>query len=72
MSLRINSQMEILVAYDLYDHGNLNSLEIITEIGTADPPIEIIAEEGSWPPGDRYPTMITEGYNDALHYTNRQ
>jgi hypothetical protein len=45
---------------------------MITEIGTADPPIEIIAEEGSWPPGDPYPTMITEGYNDALHYTNRQ
>jgi hypothetical protein len=44
---------------------------MITELGTADPPIEIIAEEGSWPPGDRYPTMITEGYNDALHYTNR-
>jgi hypothetical protein len=32
---------------------------------------EIIAEEGSWPPGDPYPTMITEGYNDALTYTNR-
>jgi len=56
---------------DLYDYGSVNSLEMITELGTADPPIEIIAEEGSWPPGDRYPTMITEGYNDALHYTNR-
>jgi hypothetical protein len=56
---------------DLYDHGSVNSLEMITELGTADPPIEIIAEEGSWPPGDPYPTMITEGYNDALHYTNR-
>ena len=70
--MRINQQMEILIAYDLYDQGNINSLEMITEIGTADPPIEIIAEEGSWPPGDNYATMITEGYNDALHYTNRQ
>ncbi len=70
--MRINQQMEILIAYDLYDHGNVNSLEMITEVGTASPPVEIWAEDGSWPPGDHYPTMITEGYNDALHYTNRQ
>jgi len=56
--------MGIIIDMDLYDHGNLNSLEMITEIGTADPPIEIIAEEGSWPPGDRYATMITEGYQE--------
>tara|TARA_R100001460_G_scaffold104184_1_gene149731 strand:+ start:1934 stop:2146 length:213 start_codon:yes stop_codon:yes gene_type:complete len=70
--MAIRNQLGIIIDQDLYDHGSLNSLEMITEIGTADPPIEIIAEEGSWPPGDRYPTMITEGYNDASHYTNRQ
>ena len=70
--MAITNRLGIIIDQDLYDHGNLNSLEMITEIGTADPPIEIIAEEGSWPPGDNYPTMITEGYNDALHYTNRQ
>ncbi len=70
--MAIHNQMGIIIDQDLYDHGNQNSLEIITETGTADPPVEIWAEEGSWPPGDRYPTMITEGYNDYLHYTNRQ
>lgn len=70
--MAIHNINALIIDQDLYDHGNVNSLEMITELGTADPPIEIIAEEGSWPPGDRYPTMITEGYNDALHYTNRQ
>jgi hypothetical protein len=70
--MAIHNINALIIDQDLYDHGNLNSLEMITELGTADPPIEIIAEEGSWPPGDHYPTMITEGYNDALHYTNRQ
>ena len=70
--MAIHNINALIIDQDLYDHGNLNSLEMITELGTADPPIEIIAEEGSWPPGDPYPTMITEGYNDALHYTNRQ
>lgn len=69
--MAITNRLGIIIDQDLYDHGNINSLEIITELGTADPPIEIIAEEGSWPPGDPYPTMITEGYNDALTYTNR-
>lgn len=69
--MAITNRMGIIIDQDLYDHGNINSLEMITELGTADPPIEIIAEEGSWPPGDPYPTMITEGYNDALTYTNR-
>jgi len=69
--MAIHNINALIIDQDLYDHGNINSLEMITELGTADPPIEIIAEEGSWPPGDRYPTMITEGYNDALHYTNR-
>ncbi len=63
--------MGIIIDMDLYDHGNVNSLEIITELGTADPPVEIWAEEGSWPPGDHYPTMITEGYNDAITNQNR-
>ncbi len=62
--MAITNRMGIIIDMDLYDHGNLNSLEMITEIGTADPPIEIIAEEGSWPPGDRYATMITEGYQE--------
>jgi hypothetical protein len=70
--MAIHNINALIIDQDLYDHGNVNSLEMITELGTADPPIEIIAEEGSWPPGDHYPTMITEGYNDALHYTNRQ
>jgi hypothetical protein len=69
--MAIHNINALIIDQDLYDHGNINSLEMITELGTADPPIEIIAEEGSWPPGDPYPTMITEGYNDALHYTNR-
>lgn len=69
--MAIHNINALIIDQDLYDHGNVNSLEMITELGTADPPIEIIAEEGSWPPGDHYPTMITEGYNDALHYTNR-
>jgi hypothetical protein len=69
--MAITNRMGIIIDQDLYDHGNINSLEMITELGTANPPIEIIAEEGSWPPGDPYPTMITEGYNDALTYTNR-
>lgn len=69
--MAIHNTNALIIDQDLYDHGNINSLEMITELGTADPPIEIIAEEGSWPPGDHYPTMITEGYNDALHYTNR-
>jgi len=69
--MAITNRLGIIIDQDLYDHGNINSLEMITELGTADPPIEIIAEEGSWPPGDPYPTMITEGYNDALTYTNR-
>jgi hypothetical protein len=69
--MAIHNINALIIDQDLYDHGSINSLEMITELGTADPPIEIIAEEGSWPPGDRYPTMITEGYNDALHYTNR-
>ena len=69
--MAIHNINALIIDQDLYDHGSINSLEMITEFGPADPPIEIIAEEGSWPPGDRYPTMITEGYNDALHYTNR-
>lgn len=69
--MAITNRLGIIIDQDLYDHGNINSLEMITELGTADPPIEIIAEEGSWPPGDPYPTMITEGYNDTLTYTNR-
>lgn len=60
--MALSLSVGIFIDHDLYDHGAIESLEMITEIGTADPEIEIIAEVGSEPPGDPQATMITETY----------
>ena len=42
--MALSLSVGIFIDHDLYDHGAIESLEMITEIGTADPEIEIIAE----------------------------